>query len=385
MSGSSTSNSVPQETTDTQKNALRDVPPKATMAPEDDDFFRTFRRFTDQHISSMMQSFFGLPTVFSPPPSSGWMVFEEGSDGSWRRPEASRVLSEIQQKKEGSEGRSSVEGDSDAEKRVRPARFYILRDPFGFGPEFSRVAGMNSFFGPSTVVPLPPQSVLDYPASRDAFFQHVKNHIINDPFFNPGLGADSFFNKDPFLSPFPVHRSPFFAHPAFWGLGAGHAHHRSPWDFPPPSARRVIKDAKDKDTEHHEDSSDLFKQLGFSDNGENTSSESANSSGKRIVSTSASTISTLGEDGVMHTKYALRKRYSDGTEEVVEREYDDQGHNPAALLRDGEQKWRELTKESEEQVRKWAHEGERAWKLVWDKGKEVLEELKKGPGGEGGR
>jgi len=389
-----------QETApDAHKDASRDVPPtKATgVPPVDDDFFRTFRRFTDYHFSHMMQSVFGLPSMYTPPPSSGWMVFEEGSDGSWRRPNPDRIMSELEKKEvEGAGERRSVDragsdAESDVEKRVRPARFYILRDPFGFGPEHFGTAGRTSSYGPGgftavRAVPLPPQSVLDDPASRDAFFQHHKNQIYNDPFFNSGMGMgiESLFYS-PF-STFPAHRSFFGPSPFFWGFGF--PYHHIPWEaFPPPGAtnRRLVMNGEDNDrvveTRQESPGMNLFKEIAKIEDSSVEGSETAANKTRRLVSTTATTVSTLGADGVMHTKYALRKRFSDGTEEVEEREYDDQGHGPWGLLKDGEQRFKEWTKRGEEGFRELAKEGETAWKNVWDKGKEVLEELTGGKEG----
>ncbi|KAK1144355.1 hypothetical protein N8T08_005508 [Aspergillus melleus] len=45
--------------------------------PDDDNPFVAFRRFADEQISSMLQSVMGIPSMASPPSSSGWDVFAD--------------------------------------------------------------------------------------------------------------------------------------------------------------------------------------------------------------------------------------------------------------------------------------------------------------------
>lgn len=45
--------------------------------PDDDNPFVAFRRFADEQISSMLQSVMGIPSMASPPSTSGWDVFAD--------------------------------------------------------------------------------------------------------------------------------------------------------------------------------------------------------------------------------------------------------------------------------------------------------------------
>ena len=49
-----------------------------------DHFYQNFRRFTDRHISSMLHSLIGLPSMLSPPSGQTWVIIDEdlkpGSD-----------------------------------------------------------------------------------------------------------------------------------------------------------------------------------------------------------------------------------------------------------------------------------------------------------------
>lgn len=55
-------------------------PPKAPRDwHEEDNPFVAFRRYADEQISNMFQSFFGLPSLLSPPTSDRWMIYTDES------------------------------------------------------------------------------------------------------------------------------------------------------------------------------------------------------------------------------------------------------------------------------------------------------------------
>lgn len=315
------------------------------------------------------------------------MVYEEGPDGKWKRPDPSRILSEEKGLREGVEGDDKAKGaemdGGETETKIRPARFYILRDPWVGMPEtFMRTGTPNRSILDRDAAPMPVEEFLresrkhgfDYPFN-ERFFES-----ISDPFRGMGMGAYGPFGfgfggfGHPFFGP-----SPFFGG---WGPFGPLGH------FPPRERRRLmgfedgederrvrVYDSKtDKDEDLHHTELDAYRHRDAT----STPGE------KRLVGTSASQVSYMGEDGVMHTKYALKKHYSDGTTEVVERSHTDDGsqHNgPFKRLLEGDGRLRDWAKILEKDGGEVLRKGEDVWNKAWEKGKELVEELTGGKEG----
>ncbi|KAL2220290.1 hypothetical protein M432DRAFT_312113 [Thermoascus aurantiacus ATCC 26904] len=142
-------------------------PPKAPRDwHEEDNPFVAFRRYADEQISNMFQSFFGLPSLLSPPTSDRWMIYtDESSYRDYTRQR--RSGDDTSGTDSGAENNSSSGGqDNNASRYDRSLststwtrwsdwddfdrwRYYAHRRPFdllGFDSFFDRWFGFDDRF-----------------------------------------------------------------------------------------------------------------------------------------------------------------------------------------------------------------------------------------------
>ncbi|RPA78922.1 hypothetical protein BJ508DRAFT_416274 [Ascobolus immersus RN42] len=258
-------------------------------------------------------------------------------------------------------------------------RDFYSYDPF-FGPSFP--FGGGAFGGPFGA---------PFPTAHDFFGSPFDRSFFGHGFFGGPFGG------------FGNHH-PFFGHHGFGHCPYGYGHHGR---FSGAPRRELFEDpfqSFDMDfhraitapsqAEKEDNSSGRIHTLG----GDETELDAYNAleksrqGEKYLVGTIHQTQSKTGPDGITHTRSVIRRRYSDGTEEVDHKDYEQPagdwfrgaigmgervGENSKVLkaLEEG-------LGEQRSKLRDWMKEGESLWKEAWEKGKEIVKEINEGKGGD---
>ena len=329
----------------------------------EDDFFGHFcqnvRRFTDQHISSMLHSLIGLPSMVTPPAGGAWVIIDEEL-----RPKKERAYSD---------GDARLEGKTMEEIQKMKATWIAERDGGAGGVEAvegdkaKAESSGSSSSPPSTSSTAPGSSRAIYvfrfpsPPSSDGYSDYYSPDARQQIERLNSRMLRSFYRNELFqFSPFPslfglLH--PFMFSP-FAGLPRNYYHGpRDPIEegldeldqwrrMQDEEWRRRLKGYEhynsrvgdklvgnaisENETQQPpqqetanpelETELDLYEHLDLiSSNDQSLTAQ--NSTARRIAGTSTSTESRTLPNGSTFTKTVKITRYADGTEERVENEH----------------------------------------------------------------
>lgn len=286
-------------------------PQQRPQPPRGDDIFDCIRRFTEHHVASVLHSLIGLPTML--PPSSAWIMDDESqqittsspasscsSDEKTNGPGGSAILAatETLKKEESSPPPSQS-------TRGRMAECFLLTDPRTSTPT-------STLFRPEEE-----ERLAAVWRQMSSLHRDFAAPFFGGGVFGTGMGKGAGMWQDPFLIA-----------PLFWSVGVMGNKKRMDGN------RRTEEEnvegratTRESSTESELDAYNHLAPPTTSSTFLSTSSTASSflsqqtsegSKKPRVIATVATTHSYTGPDGVTRTKYVLKKRFADGSEEKVE-------------------------------------------------------------------
>jgi hypothetical protein len=212
---------------------------------DEDDIFgsvcQNLRRFRDQHISSMLHSLIGLPSILAPPTASTWVIVDDDLPATRAPQTLTSPNGDFKKNRAYSEGDSRVGGQTMKEIASMNANWMAQRSGGGSGIDGNQTGGQNHTDASASAPPgsqdipssvrvadpsstrsvyvfrflLPPSPLLrdgisDPPSALDVFQHHQLNQTMN---YYDLLSPHSFFLNEIQPSPqfhFQHQHSPFF-------------------------------------------------------------------------------------------------------------------------------------------------------------------------------
>lgn len=300
MTSNPDNNNSSSNTTNNNNNnnsASSDKPtPNAAPPPQKrDDFFDHIRRFTDHHIASVLHALTGLPTML--PPSSTWIMDDESQQTT-----ASNTTSPTDaQANPTAKGSSSIIAATEAIKidKSLPPQSQSNRGRMAECFLLTTTTPVNSLFRPEEEERLA------------AMWRQVS--LLHRDFAAPFFGGDVFGTG--MGKGLGMWQDPFLIAPLFWSVGSNR---RTTGGEAAIIGEEEVHEQTETDAYNHLASTTTSSTFFSSSSASSPQQPTGDPNKPQVIATVATTHSYTSPDGVTRTKYVLKKRFADGSEEKLE-------------------------------------------------------------------